>query len=179
MILRERVHLSWEVFNWHGYLGYGYIRIAYPVSQECPKTPPCAFWGWDAHTEGGWAHFSLYRVYTEKLVVAVVSGIPAFFSYSHLNATLELVVSYNCPLWVGCVTMTTAAARPVDSLKAPNLCFGASLLLRRIWQSWESSNVCIFKRCFVTFILDYTYRNTCPIQKKKKLTHSLFCLFKQ
>lgn len=163
MILRERVHLNWEVFNWHGYLGYSYIRIAYPVSQECPKTPPCAFWGGDAHTEGGWAHFSsplclggAGGVYTEKLVVAVVSSIPAFFSYSHLNATLELVVSYNCPLWVGCVTVTTAAARSVDSLKAPNLCFGASLLLRRIWWSWESSNVCIFKRCFVTFILDDT-----------------------
>lgn len=163
MILRERVHLNWEVFNWHDYLGYSYIRIAYPVSQECPKTPPCAFWGWDAHMEGGWAHFSFPLclggaggVYTEKLVVTVVSSIPAFFSHSHLDATLELVVSYNCPLWIGCVTVTTAAARPVDSSKAPNLCFAAFLLLRRIWRSWESSNVCIFKRCFVTFILDYT-----------------------
>lgn len=93
MILRERVHLNWEVFNWHGYLGYSYIRIAHPISQEFPKTPPCAVRGWDAHMEGNWAHFSsplclagAGGVYTEKLVVAVVISIPAFFSHSHLNA---------------------------------------------------------------------------------------------
>jgi hypothetical protein len=39
-VLGERVPLNWEVFNWHGYLGYSYIRIAHPISQEFPKIFP-------------------------------------------------------------------------------------------------------------------------------------------
>lgn len=42
-ILRDRVHLNWEVFNWHGYLGYSYIRIAHPISQEFPKNSALCF----------------------------------------------------------------------------------------------------------------------------------------
>lgn len=36
-ILGERVLLDWEVFNWLGYLGYNYIRIARPISPEFTK----------------------------------------------------------------------------------------------------------------------------------------------
>lgn len=112
-ILRERVHLNWEVFNWYGYLGYSYIRIAHPISQEFPKKlRPMR-----SEVEMAQGRSLSSGVYTEKLVLAVVSSIPAFFSHSRLEATLELAVSYNCPLWVGCVTVTTAAAWPEDGLK--------------------------------------------------------------
>ena len=38
-ILGRRVLLEWEVFNWHDYMGYGYIRIARPISSEFMKIP--------------------------------------------------------------------------------------------------------------------------------------------
>lgn len=36
-ILGKRILLDWEVFNWHGYMGHSYIRIASPISQEFMK----------------------------------------------------------------------------------------------------------------------------------------------
>lgn len=37
------VLLDWEVFNWHGSVGYSYISIASPISQEFTKNLFCAF----------------------------------------------------------------------------------------------------------------------------------------
>lgn len=38
-ILGRRVLVEWEVFNWHDYVGCGYIRIASPISQQLMKIP--------------------------------------------------------------------------------------------------------------------------------------------
>lgn len=36
-ILGKRALLDWEVFNWHDYMGYSYIRIVSPISQDSTK----------------------------------------------------------------------------------------------------------------------------------------------
>lgn len=60
-ILGKRVLLNWEVFNWHGYMGYGYIRIASPISQEFTKTisVPSAPKN-NEEKKKTWTHFDFY-----------------------------------------------------------------------------------------------------------------------
>ena len=96
-ILGERVLLDWEVFNWLGYLGYSYIRIARPISPEFMKicSVPSALEeskrkeNLNARQLPFFHLAGIELVYVKKLIVALVSGTLAMFTHNSLNSSLE------------------------------------------------------------------------------------------